>query len=57
MKNNTSKVKTAMNNNMRMTQSNVDNVNRRVSVSGLVSYNFNSVSARRSIGSIPNVPE
>lgn len=32
------------------------NIDRRVSVSGLVSYNFNSVKARRSLGSIPDIP-
>lgn len=33
------------------------NTNKRVSVSGLVSYSFNSVNARRSLGSIPDVTE
>ena len=34
----------------------VDNVNKRVSISGLVTYNFYSVNARRSLGCIPDQP-
>lgn len=34
----------------------LDTANKRISISGLVSYNFNSVRARRSLGSIPKEP-
>ena len=32
-------------------------IDKRVSLSGLISYNFNSVNARRSLGVIPDDPE
>lgn len=37
--------------------SSADNINKIVSVSGLVSYSFNSVKARKSLGNIPDCPE
>ena len=33
-----------------------ENVGKRVSLSGLVSYSFNSVTARKTLGSIPDIP-